>query len=104
MNPETGSGEDGHAAEVEDQVLVFCIFLIQLFIYPPYDIYLYLSKGPFHSLNIYYIWVTNLSVLEGIFETKFQVRFFFPKNFEGISFVKFTTFLKNEEILKGFLL
>ena len=33
---------------------------------------------------------SNLSVLEGIFETKFQGRFFFlfGKIFEGISFVK----------------
>ena len=33
--------------------------------------------------------VSNLSVLEGIFETKFQGRFFFgPKNFKWVSFVK----------------
>ena len=48
--------------------------------------------------------VSNLSILEGIFETKFRGRFFFRKFFKGISFVKFTPFMKNEEILKGFLL
>jgi len=47
--------------------------------------------------------VSNLSVLEGIFETKFQGWFFFRKNFKGISLIKFTTFLKIKKILKGFL-
>ena len=47
--------------------------------------------------------VSNLSVLEGIFETKFQGWFFFRKNFKGISHIKFTTCLKTKKILKGFL-
>ena len=47
--------------------------------------------------------VSNLSVLEGIFETKFQGWFFFRKNFKGISLIKFTTFLKIKKIIKGFL-
>ena len=47
--------------------------------------------------------VSNLSILEGIFEAKFQSWFFFRKNFKGISLIKFTTFLKIKKILKGFL-
>ena len=47
--------------------------------------------------------VSNLSVLEGIFETKFQGWFFFRKNFKGISHIKFTTCLKTKKNLKGFL-
>ena len=45
--------------------------------------------------------VSNLSVLEGIFETKFQGWFFFRKNFKGISHIKFTTFLKIKKKFKG---
>ena len=39
--------------------------------------------------------VSNLSVLEGIFETKFQGPFFFRQNFKGISYVKLKASWKN---------
>ena len=46
--------------------------------------------------------VSNLSILEGIFEAKFQSWFFFRKNFKGISLIKFTTFLKIKKISRDF--
>ena len=48
--------------------------------------------------------VSNFSVLEGIFEAKFQGWFFFQKKFKGISPLKFTPLLKKGKKLEGFLL